>query len=149
MRLGYTPTKLLESVNRMQQMSTFSQDQCVRMLEALSDSQSANENTEQVKNELFDKFFRQLEKHSLALNSYNVCRAFHCLEVQSRQEGIQSNKSALLDLQIRTKFLVDRLTDMLSREQDVAVLDLYWSNKFVCSIDKVLQASMQDDPNSA
>ena len=85
----------------------------------------------------------------MALNSYNVCRAFHCLELQSRQEDIQSNKSALLDLQMRSRFLVDRLTDMLSREQDVSVLDLYWSNKFVSSIDKVLKEGMADEPDSA
>ena len=38
---------------------------------------------------------------------------------------------------------------MLSREQDVSVLDLYWSNKFVSSIDKVLKAGMADEPDSA
>ena len=36
-KLGYTPKLILEAINKMSQMSTFSKDQCVRMLEALVD----------------------------------------------------------------------------------------------------------------
>jgi len=80
----------------------------------------------------------QLEKHALKLNSYNVCRAFYCLHEQSKDENIRANKKSLNSLQIRANFLVDRMTEMLSRESDVAVLDLYWSNKLASDIEKVL-----------
>ena len=46
MRLGYTPTGILDGINRMQQMSTFSQDQSVRMLEAIAESGKQGQATE-------------------------------------------------------------------------------------------------------
>ena len=36
---------------------------------------------------------------------------------------------------------------MLSREQDVTVLDLYWSNKFLGNIDRVLKSQLSEDQN--
>ena len=39
---------------------------------------------------------------------------------------------------MRAAFLTERLTDMLSRESDVALLDLFWSNKFLSNIQKAL-----------
>lgn len=38
--------------------------------------------------------------------------------------------------------MVERLCEMLAKEQDVAVLDLYWSNKFVVDIEKALTAKL-------
>ena len=46
---------------------------------------------------------------------------------------------------MRATFLVDRLSEMLSRESDVAILDLYWSNKFVFNIEKVLTENLSGD----
>ena len=46
MRLGYMPTALLNGINRLQQMSTFSQDQCIRMLEAIAESGKHDDSTE-------------------------------------------------------------------------------------------------------
>ena len=85
------------------------------MMEALAENQVNNDGFK-TRDMLFDKFFRQLEKHALKLNSYNVCRALRCLEVQSQYRHIQVDKQALLDLHLRAKFLADRLADMLSRE---------------------------------
>jgi hypothetical protein len=53
---------------------------------------------------------------------------------------VLENKAELKRVQSRATFLVDRLVEMLSRSADVAVLDLYWSNKFVHNIEKVLTA---------
>jgi len=73
----------------MSQMSTFGQDQCLRMLEALTEELSLRrEHVDPIMDELFDKFFRQLEKHSLALNSYNICRAFHCVRELVKLERV-------------------------------------------------------------
>ena len=46
---------------------------------------------------------------------------------------------------MRATFLVDRLSEMLSRESDVAILDLYWSHKFVFNIEKVLTENLSSD----
>ena len=46
---------------------------------------------------------------------------------------------------MRASFLIDRMTDMLSRDSDVTVLDLYWSNKFANSIEKVLTEVLSKD----
>ena len=46
---------------------------------------------------------------------------------------------------MRATFLVDRLSEMLSRESDVAILDLYWSNKFVFNIEKVLTENLSSE----
>ena len=59
-------------------MSIFNKDKCVRMLEALAEDEG--EKGYNMKSELFAKFFNQLEKHALSLTSYNICRAFSCLE---------------------------------------------------------------------
>lgn len=56
-----------------------------------------------------------------------------------------SSKTELKRLQMRATFLVDRLSEMLSRESDVAILDLYWSNKFVFNIEKVLTENLSSD----
>lgn len=48
-RLGYTPKLLLEAINKMSQMSTFSKDQCVRMLEALVDKPDSEQQQSSVK----------------------------------------------------------------------------------------------------
>ena len=48
------------------------------MLEALAEDEG--EKGYNMKSELFAKFFNQLEKHALSLTSYNICRAFSCLE---------------------------------------------------------------------
>lgn len=45
-------------------------------------------------------------------------------------------------LQKRAAFLIEKLSEMLAREQDVAILDLYWGNKFVSDIEKVLTAKL-------
>ena len=58
---------------------------------------------------------------------------------------IRSNQKLLKSLQMRASFLIDRMTDMLSRESDVTVLDLYWSNKFASSIEKVLTEVLAKD----
>ena len=46
---------------------------------------------------------------------------------------------------MRTNFLIDRLSEMLSRDSDVATLDLYWSNKFASDIERVLTAELSSD----
>ena len=85
----------------------------MRMLEALVN----DPDTEQkAKYELFDKFFTQLEKNASNLTSNNVCRALSCLNSHSKLEHIKSSKSQLRSTQIRAKFLVDRLTEMLARD---------------------------------
>ena len=116
------------------------------MMESLCEDQEKDDGFK-VRDQLFDKFFRQLEKHALKLNSHNVCRALHCLDIQSRYAHVQKDTQALLDLHLRAKFLADRLADMLSREQDVTVLDLYWSNKFLGNIDRVLKSQLSEDQN--
>ena len=41
-------------------------------------------------------------------------------------------------IQRKANFLVNRLADMLSWGQDVAILDIYWSNKFTKTLDSAL-----------
>lgn len=122
----------------MQKMSIFSKDQCVRMLESLSESSEEND-SKSLRSELFEKFFVQLEKHSASLNSYNVCSALACLEKQSKQDHIQSSAPEMKAMQKRATFLVEKLTDMLMKGQDVAALDLYWGNKFAKTISNALK----------
>ena len=74
----------------------------------------------------------------MKLNSYSICRALTCLKTLTESEDIVGSEAELKRLQARATFLVDKLSEMLAREQDVAVLDLYWSNKFVKDIEKVL-----------
>lgn len=124
-------------------MSIFNKDQCVRMIEALAEDQG--EKGYSIKSELFAKFFNQLEKHALSLTSYNLCRALACLESVLKHPQVLSSKTELKRLQMRATFLIDRLSEMLSRESDVAVLDLYWSNKFACNIEKVLTQNLNSD----
>ena len=88
--------------------------------------------------EMFDKFFNQLEAHAQNLNSFNICRAFACLESLVKQDHVKTSSKELASIQRKTDFLVNRLCEMLARSAEVAVLDLYWSNKFVSNIDKAL-----------
>ena len=97
-KMGYTPKMILEQVNQMRKVSTFSQDQSIRMLEALVGDESDSEEIRTLKASLFTKFFDQLEKHALNLNSYNVCRAFACLESQIKLAHITSDRDALRKL---------------------------------------------------
>lgn len=138
MRLEYTPMQLLQKINKMSKMSTFNKDQCVRMLEALVDNPNEDAEESRLKMALFEKFFTQLQAHQLNLNSFNICRAFACLETLTKQEHIRNSNKELASLQKKAEFLIGRLTEMLSRSADVAVLDLYWSNKFVSKIDQAL-----------
>ena len=87
---------------------------------------------------LFEKFFKQLEAHAQNLNSFNICRAFACLESLIIQDHVRTSSKELARIQRKTEFLANRLSDMLVRGAEVAVLDLYWSNKFVKNIDKAL-----------
>ena len=121
-------------MNRMTQMSTFSKEACVRMLEVLVEDNGQASTHSAVKAELFNKFFFQLEKYGPKLNSYAICRAFACLENQLKLPGFTDSKRDLQQMQLRAQFLVQRFSDMLSRDADVSVLDLYWSNKFVNNI---------------
>lgn len=144
MKLEHTPKDLLKKLNKMNKMSTFNKDQCVRMLEALVENVDAPSTVENdaLKMELFDKFFDQLETHSLKLNSYNLCRALSCIEALVKSEKVMTKMNELVSLQRKTELLVGRLTDMLSRDADVAVLDLYWSNKFVHTVEKIFVAQI-------
>ena len=108
------------------------------MLESLSESSEEND-SKSLRSELFEKFFVQLEKHSASLNSYNVCSALACLEKQSKQDHIQSSAPEMKAMQKRATFLVEKLTDMLMKGQDVAALDLYWGNKFAKTISNALK----------
>jgi len=114
------------------------------MLEALVENVDAPSTVENdaLKMELFDKFFDQLETHSLKLNSYNLCRALSCIEALVKSEKVMTKMNELVSLQRKTELLVGRLTDMLSRDADVAVLDLYWSNKFVHTVEKIFVAQI-------
>ena len=78
-------------------MSTFNKDQCVRMLEGLSEK-SLDNSADGGKFELFEKFFQQLEKHSLNLTSNNICRAFACVEEQLKHEFVHKSKQHLKSL---------------------------------------------------
>ena len=138
MKLGHTPKLIMELMNRQTNMSTYSKDQSIRVLEALVEGSEANDKSFALKMALFDKFFLQLEKHASNFNSYNICRALACLESLTKMEQIMSSKAQCMSLQLRATFLTERLTDMLSRESDVAVLDLYWSNKYCKDIEKAL-----------
>lgn len=64
MKLGHNPKLLMELINRQANMSTFSKDQCVRILEALVEDSEARSKSFALKLALFDKFFLQLEKHA-------------------------------------------------------------------------------------
>lgn len=55
-KLGHPPVYLLDMINKMNQVSTFNKDQCVVMLEALTEAPE-NEKTSRLKKELFTKFF--------------------------------------------------------------------------------------------
>ena len=104
------------------------------MLEALVN----DPDTEQkAKFELFDKFFAQLEKNAQNLTSNNVCRALSCLNSHAKLEHIKSSKNQLRATQMRAAFLIDRLTEMLARDSQVTVLDLYWSNRFASQLEEV------------
>ena len=55
---------------------------------------------------------------------------FHSLNLLVEADNVMTSNKDLISLQKKTEFLIGRLTDMLSRESEVKIYDLYWSNKF-------------------
>ena len=69
------------------------------MLEALAENPDVGDETEsELKMELFEKFFDQLELHSSNINSYNVCRALYCLEALIKAKTIMTSRGELVTL---------------------------------------------------
>lgn len=56
MRLDYSPTLLLQLINKMSKMGNFNKEQCVRMLEALVEK-SNDEQNKKLKSQLYGKVF--------------------------------------------------------------------------------------------
>ena len=153
LKMGYEPNMLMIELDKMNKLSVFSKDNCLRLLDSIAKfilGGNKEKASEEVKEEaaaetrsffqpeqisyksVFEKLIEQMQVSSTTMNEKEICRAFSILNRQLKFENL--TEEDIHRTKNRAQFFLDKLSSLMQIGHALDFKSVFWSNKFLGSI---------------